>query len=111
MTIASYPDEELKKRNRDYMEELNNRRNSDYSYSEKGSNFLNDFLYSLGGLIGGGVSDSSSQDPFAELLQKSPRNTSGPYAWKGQSMTPCEECRNNLDPRVMNIADPCRGVC
>jgi|APGre2960657423_1045063.scaffolds.fasta_scaffold165252_1 hypothetical protein len=108
MTIASYPDEELKKRNRDYMEELNNRRNSDYSYSEKGSNFLNDFLYSLGGLIGGGVSDSSSQDPFAELLQKSRQNPNKSY---DQFMTPCEECRSKQDPRVMNIADPCRGVC
>jgi hypothetical protein len=111
MTIASYPEEELKKRNRDYIEALNNSRNSEYPHSEKGSDFLNNFLYSLGGLMGGDLSGFSLQDPFAELLQKSSQNTSGPYAWRGQSMTPCEKCRNNLDPRVMNFADPCSGVC
>lgn len=107
MTIASYPNEELKRRNREYMDELNRRRYSDYSYIEKGSNFLNDFLYSLGGQVGGGVPNSMSSDPFAGIFQKPSQRANDSYGF----MTPCEKCRASQDFSVMNIADPCRGVC
>ena len=112
-SLASYPDEELRARNREYMEQLNNRRDSDYYASQKASSFLNDFLRSVGGLIGGSVAGSNSQnpipqDPFAEIFQKSRETSDKPYE---QFMTPCEKCRSMQDPNIMNIADPCRGVC
>jgi len=107
MTLASYPDEELKRRNREYIEGLNRRRDSDYSYTEKGLNFLNYFLDSLGGQLNEGLLNSMSSDPFAELLRGSHQRSNESSGF----MTPCEKCRAIQNFNVMNIADPCRDVC